>query len=73
MNLEFEFAVFEPKKVDDVESYRRELPNGVLLARFRPALGELAPEISGADVFGEKFKLSDYRGKVVMLDFWGDW
>ena len=22
---------------------------------------------------GVKFKLSDYRGKVVVLDFWGDW
>ena len=22
---------------------------------------------------GERFKLSDYRGKVVFLDFWGDW
>ena len=22
---------------------------------------------------GQKFKLSDYRGKVVVLDFWGHW
>ena len=32
-----------------------------------------APEIEGEDVDGKKFKLSDYRGKVVMIDFWGDW
>jgi cytochrome oxidase Cu insertion factor (SCO1/SenC/PrrC family) len=37
------------------------------------AVGKLAPEISGVDVDGRKFKLSDYRGKVVVLDFWGDW
>lgn len=37
------------------------------------AVGNLAPEISGADLDGVDFKLSDYRGKVVMLDFWGDW
>ena len=37
------------------------------------AIGKLAPEISGVDVDGRKFKLSDYRGKVVVLDFWGDW
>ena len=35
------------------------------------AIGKLAPEISGVDVDGRKFKLSDYRGKVVVLDFWG--
>ncbi len=22
---------------------------------------------------GEEVKLSDYKGKVVVLDFWGDW
>ena len=38
-----------------------------------PAIGELAPEIEGMDLDGVAFKLSDYRGKVVMLDFYGDW
>ena len=37
------------------------------------SLGKEAPEIAGEDVDGKKFKLSDYRGKVVMLDFWGHW
>jgi peroxiredoxin len=32
-----------------------------------------APEIAGEDIDGKKFKLSDYRGKVVLLDFWGNW
>jgi hypothetical protein len=32
-----------------------------------------AIEITGTDLDGVDFKLSDYRGKVVMLDFWGDW
>jgi len=36
-------------------------------------VGNLAPEIIGEDIDGKKFKLSDYRGKVVVLDFWGDW
>lgn len=36
-------------------------------------IGQLAPEISGEDVDGVAFKLSDYRGKVVVLDFWGFW
>lgn len=37
------------------------------------AIGKTAPEITGEDVDGVKFKLSDYRGKVVVLDFWGFW
>ena len=36
-------------------------------------IGKVAPEIEGEDLDGKKFKLSDYRGKVVMLDFWGHW
>lgn len=37
------------------------------------SVGKTAPEIAGADLDGVEFKLSDYRGKVVFLDFWGDW
>jgi hypothetical protein len=36
-------------------------------------IGKVAPAIEGEDLAGVKFKLSDYRGKVVVLDFWGDW
>ena len=35
-------------------------------------VGELAPEISGADQDGKQFNLSDYRGKVVLLYFWSE-
>lgn len=37
------------------------------------SVGRTAPEIEGEDVDGKKFRLSDYRGKVVLLDFWGHW
>lgn len=37
------------------------------------ALGKIAPEIEAEDLDSENFKLSDYRGKVVMIDFWGNW
>lgn len=36
-------------------------------------IGKVAPDIEGKDLDGVAFKLSDYRGKVVVLDFWGDW
>ena len=35
--------------------------------------GDIIPEIEGEDTEGVSFKLSDYEGKVIMLDFWGDW
>ena len=35
--------------------------------------GDWFPEISGKDMEGSEMRLSDYRGQVVMLDFWGDW
>ncbi|MFL5342690.1 MAG: hypothetical protein ACJ8F7_21365 [Gemmataceae bacterium] len=36
-------------------------------------VGHAAMEIEAEDIDGKKFKLSDYRGKVVLLDFWGNW
>ena len=37
------------------------------------SVGKVAPDIVGEDLDGTPMKLSDYRGKVVVLDFWGDW
>jgi hypothetical protein len=37
------------------------------------AVGQPCPEIAGEDLDGKPFKLSDYKGKVVVVDFWGDW
>jgi hypothetical protein len=36
----------------------------------RLSIGKVAPDIEGEDQDGKRFKLSDYRGKVVLLDFW---
>jgi thiol-disulfide isomerase/thioredoxin len=54
---------------------------GTLADRARPALDELrrlglgrvAPEIKGRDIDGHDFRLSDYRGRVVVLTFSGTW
>ncbi len=36
-------------------------------------VGKTAPDIVGTDLNGTEFSLSDYRGKVVVLTFSGDW
>src|SRR5262249_53902951 len=36
-------------------------------------VGAPVPEIEGPDVDGREFRLSDHRGKVVLLEFWADW
>ena len=42
---------------------------------YLPALemGTMAPEIVACDTLGTQIKLSNYRGKYVVLDFWATW
>jgi hypothetical protein len=47
--------------------------DGFLFALRNLQVGMIAPDIVGEDLSGVEFKLSDYRGKVVVLDFWGNW
>ena len=32
--------------------------------------GYIAPDVEGSDLEGKPMKLSDFRGKVVVLEFW---
>ena len=66
------------KLLADAESLAAGTPLADRLAapRFeqeRLQIGMEAPDIAGEDLDGVAFKLSDYRGKVVVLDFWGFW
>ena len=36
-------------------------------------IGMPAPDIVGVTADGEEIRLSDFRGRVVVIDFWGDW
>jgi thiol-disulfide isomerase/thioredoxin len=35
--------------------------------------GTIAPDFTANDIEGKPIKLSDYRGKVVVVDFWATW
>ncbi len=50
-----------------------DLAKSELYDRRELAEGKPAPDIVGEDVDGKPMKLSDYRGKVVVLSFWATW
>ena len=41
--------------------------------QFRTSEGSIAPELEFSDPEGKVRKLSDLRGKVVLIDFWASW
>lgn len=58
--------------VSDTEALLKTVKSKLFVVK-NLSVGKVAPDIVGTDVDGVEFKLSDYRGKVVFLDFWGDW
>ena len=51
-----------------------EVNPGVLVPAPAPAIrGVAAPEFELADVDGAMVKLSDFKGKVVLVNFWATW
>jgi len=51
----------------------QELIVSEILVREEFGVGMTAPDIAGVDLDGVAFKLSDSKGRVILLDFWGDW
>jgi thiol-disulfide isomerase/thioredoxin len=63
---EYADVKFENRTLGDMaEGHLFELRNLIV--------GKPALDMAGVDVRGAKLKLSDYRGKVVLLVFWGSW
>jgi thiol-disulfide isomerase/thioredoxin len=45
----------------------------LLISGFATAQTTRAPTLDLRDINGRAFRLSDYRGKVVLLNFWATW
>ena len=45
----------------------------IAFANGRPAVNETAPDFTLTDLNGKRVTLSDFRGKVVLLNFWASW
>ena len=62
-----------------IERIRKDFPDayesvaGAAYQMTRLQIGMEVPDIEGTDWHGVAFKLSDYRGQVVVLNFWGFW
>jgi RNA polymerase sigma factor (sigma-70 family) len=66
----------ERKRIEQLLARKQtlaEIAKGQLDAIHNLVIGKPAPEINGVDFDGKPLKLSDYRGKVVALVFWGSW
>src|SRR5262249_858030 len=63
-------------KYGDLEHYPGtfgEAAEGQLFELKYLSVGSVAPEIVGEGLAGKPLKLSDFRGKIVLLEFWGTW
>jgi hypothetical protein len=70
---EAEKTLTEFSKKAEGNAFLKKQLDDALFELQKLSVGKTAPEIDGEDLDGKKFKLSDYRGKVVVLDFWGNW
>lgn len=66
--VSYEFMVDRYGRSLTLKPLAEKLPDRAVL---RP--GSRAPEFSVTDIHGKTHSLSDYRGSVVLIDFWGIW
>jgi hypothetical protein len=63
---------FADVKLNDERSYA-EAASAFVFALENLAVGRPCPDFAAVDAEGANFQLSDYKGKVVLVDFWGFW
>jgi len=66
-------ALFETLARDYADTSYGIRAKGWLFEHDHLQIGMVAPDFTAKDQDGKTFRLSDYRGRVVVLDFWGFW
>jgi thiol-disulfide isomerase/thioredoxin len=69
----FAKAIEEAKGIKGFPEERLREAEGSLFEIRHLSVGKSAPELESADLDGKKVKLSDLKGKVVVLDIWTTW
>lgn len=64
------YAILKPEVQKSL--YGKKVKKEIEIAE-KTAIGATAPEFSQTDVNGKTIKLSDYKGKYVLVDFWASW
>jgi peroxiredoxin len=67
-----QFSRYNSAPKADIKTYGT-LSEQALFELRELTVGRPAPDIEGEDADGHRFKLSDYRGKVAVLTFSGNW
>lgn len=64
-----EYMLMSPRDIEELEqASRKQLDE--MMVEF---IGQPAPDFSFMTLSGKQHRLSDFRGKYVLLDFWGTW
>ncbi|MEQ1632479.1 MAG: redoxin family protein [Planctomycetota bacterium] len=66
-------AAHRPKVVVKPEAFVVPAPRAPEAKVERIQVGAMAPDFAMVTTEGKPMKLSDYRGKIVVLDFWATW
>ncbi len=62
-----------PSKVAPPEAFVVAPPPPIEAPVQRLAVGAVAPDFESQDLAGKTVKLSDFTGKIIVLDFWATW
>lgn len=71
------WAIYENQSKSETESHLVKPPISAIAKdaekKFGIQKGKMAPDFDLATINGEPTKLSDYRGKIIILNFWASW
>jgi peroxiredoxin len=67
-NHKAQAVVFRKATKKEKEEFKKWIAQQDPNANFKP--GEIAPDFEATDLKGNQFKLSDLKGKIIVLNFW---